>query len=105
MVGRFVRASMEGWKSYFADPAPANAMIKKENPNMTDEQITYAIAKLKETKVLTGGDAEKMGIGIITDARWKRTYDTMVGNGLLKADVDYRQAYTTQFVRDLKVMP
>ena len=52
-----------------------------------------------------GGDAEKMGIGIITDARWKRTYDTMVGNGLLKADVDFRQAYTTQFVRDLKVMP
>jgi NitT/TauT family transport system substrate-binding protein len=46
-----------------------------------------------------------MGIGIITDARWKRTYDTMVGNGLLKADVDFRQAYTTQFVRDLKVMP
>jgi NitT/TauT family transport system substrate-binding protein len=105
MVGRFVRASIEGWKSYFADPAPANAMIKKDNPNMTDEQIAYAIAKLKETKVLTGGDAEKMGIGIITDARWKRTYDTMVGNGLLKADVDFRQAYTTQFVRDLKVMP
>jgi len=83
----------------------AGTESSKENPNMTDEQITYAIAKLKETKVLTGGDAEKMGIGIITDARWKRTYDTMVGNGLLKADVDYRQAYTTQFVRDLKVMP
>jgi NitT/TauT family transport system substrate-binding protein len=105
VVARFVRASLEGWKSYLADPAPANDLIKKDNPNMKDDQLAYAVAKLKEHQLVTGGDAAKMGIGVITDERWKRTYDYMVSAGLVKPDVDYRQAYTTQFVRDLKVMP
>jgi len=105
VVARFVRASIEGWKSYLADPAPANELIKKDNPNMKDDQLAYAVAKLKEHQLVTGGDAARMGIGVITDERWKRTYDYMVSAGLLKADVDYRQAFTTQFVRDLKVMP
>jgi NitT/TauT family transport system substrate-binding protein len=104
-VAKFVRASMEGWKSYLATPGPGNELIKKDNPNMQDDQIAYGIAKLKEYELVTGGDAAKMGIGIITDERWKKTMDYMVAQGLLKADVDLRKAYTTRFVRDLKVMP
>jgi NitT/TauT family transport system substrate-binding protein len=104
-VQRFVRASMEGWRSYIADPAPANALIKKDNPNMTDEQLAYGLAKLKEQRLITGGDAAKMGIGAMTDERWKKTYDYMVSAELLKPNVDYRQAYTLQFVKDLRVMP
>src|SRR5262249_42962581 len=39
---RFVRASIEGWKSYLkGDPAPANALIKADNPKMSDEQIAF----------------------------------------------------------------
>jgi NitT/TauT family transport system substrate-binding protein len=49
LVQRFVRASMEGWKSYMADPAPANALIKKDNPNMTDEQLAYASRSSRRT--------------------------------------------------------
>ncbi len=105
VVQRFVRASMEGWKSYMANPAPGNELIKKDNPRQSDEQIAYAIAKLKENKLVDGGDAAKLGIGVMTDERWKATYDTMVKTGLLKADVDWKQAYTTRFVKDLKVMP
>jgi NitT/TauT family transport system substrate-binding protein len=96
---------MEGWKSYIADPAPANQLIKKDNPNMTDEQIAYGIAKLKEHQLITGGDAAKMGIGVMTDERWKKTHEYMVSAALLKPDVDYKQAFTTQFVKDLRVMP
>ena len=105
VVQRFVRASMEGWRSYIADPAPANALIKKDNPNMTDEQLAYGLGKLKEQRLITGGDAAKMGIGIITDERWKKTHEYMVSAGLLKPTVDYRQAFTLQFVKDLRVMP
>ena len=105
VVQAFVRASIEGWKSYLQNPAPANELIKKDNPNMKDEQIAYAVAKLKEHQLVTGGDAAKMGIGVMTDARWKQTFDFMVQAGLLKPDVDFKQAYTTQFVRDMKVMP
>ena len=46
-VGRFVRASIEGWKSFIDEPGPGSELIKKDNPNMKDEQIAYAIAKLK----------------------------------------------------------
>jgi NitT/TauT family transport system substrate-binding protein len=105
VVQRFVRASMEGWKSFLADPGPASELIKKDNPNMKDEQIAYAIAKLKEYGLVTGGDAAKLGIGVMTDERWKKTHEYMVSAGLLAPHVDVRQAYTTQFVRDLKVMP
>jgi NitT/TauT family transport system substrate-binding protein len=105
VVQRFVRASMEGWKSYMADPGPANALIKKDNPNQTDEQLSYGLSKLKEQQLITGGDAAKMGIGVMTEERWRKTYDYMVSAGLLKTDVDYKQAFTMQFVKDLRVMP
>ena len=105
VVQRFVRASMEGWKSYIADPQPANALIRKDNPNMTDEQLAYGIARLMEHKLITGGDAAKMGIGVMTEERWKKTHEYMVSAGLLKPEVDFKQAFTTQFVKDLRVMP
>lgn len=105
MVRRFVRATLEGWKSYLDNPAPANELIKKDNPNMTDGQLAYGLAKLKELQVLTGGDAAKFGIGTMSDERWKRTADFMVEWGLLKPSTDYRKAYTLQFVSDVRIMP
>lgn len=106
VVRRFVRASLEGWRSYLkGDPGPANALIKKDNPNMKDEQIAFAIKRLNETEALGRGDAKAGGIGIMTDARWKETYDLMVSNKLLKPEVDVRKAYTLEFVKDLKIMP
>ena len=105
VVARFVKASMEGWKSYLADPAPANALIKQENPNMKDDQLAFAMEKLKAFNFTGGGDAASQGIGTMSDARWKKTYDFMVEAGLLKAEADWKKAYTTQFVKDLKVMP
>jgi NitT/TauT family transport system substrate-binding protein len=106
-VQAFVRASMEGWRDYLTgNPASANALIKKDNPNMTDDKIAHGILKMKETGMVMGGDAATMGIGIITDARMKRTYDMLVANKLLDpTKVDLSKTYTTQFVRDLRVMP
>lgn len=106
-VAAFVKASMEGWKSYLqGDPAPANALIKKDNPNMTDDVIAYGIAKIKEAGMVFGGDAAKLGVGIITDERMKLTFDTMVKHKMVDpTKVDLKQTYTTQFVKDLKVMP
>jgi NitT/TauT family transport system substrate-binding protein len=105
LVQRFVRASLEGWKSYAANPAPGNELIKKDNPKMQDDQLAYALSKLKEHGLITGGDAAKHGIGVMTDERWKKTYEYMVTAELLKPGVDPKQAYTLQFVRDLRVMP
>jgi len=105
LVARFVRASIEGWKSYLADPAAGNELIKQANPKMNDEQIAFGVKRLKELKMFDGGDAATLGAGIMTDARWQATYQFMVDAGLLKADTDWKKAYTTRFVKDLRVMP
>jgi len=105
-LASFVRASIEGWKSYLADPAPGNALIKKDNPDMTDEQLDFSVRKLKETGLVTSGDAERLGIGVITDARIKASYDFLVSAQLIDpARVDLARTYTTEFVRDLKILP
>lgn len=105
-LAAFVKATMEGWKSYLANPAPANALIRKDNPNMTEEQLTYSVGKLKELGIITGGDAQKLGIGVITEARLKATFDLMVTSGVIEpTKVDFAKTYSTEFVRDLRVIP
>lgn len=106
-VAAFVKASMQGWKSYLkGDASAANAMIKKDNPNMTDDLIANGIKLMNETGMVMGGDAATLGVGIITDARMKTTYDMLVAMKLLDpAKVDLKKTYTTEFVKDLKILP
>jgi NitT/TauT family transport system substrate-binding protein len=103
VAARFLKASLEGWKSYLADPAPANVLIKADNPKMSDEQIAFGVEQLRALHVLDDGDAKTMGLGIITEARWKATYDFMAGAGLLKPEVDWKQGFTDRFVKSLKL--
>jgi len=106
VVAAFVRGTAEGWKSYLSDPASGNALIKKENPAMTDEQLAYSVGKLRQLGMVTGGDAGRLGIGTITDARARATYDFMVSARLVDpVKVELSRTYNTEFVRDLKVMP
>jgi NitT/TauT family transport system substrate-binding protein len=105
VLRKFVAASMEGWKSFMADPAPAIALIKKENPNMTDETIAFALRRLKELDVFWAGDARTAGLGSMREERFKATYDMLVQNKLLDPKVDWKKTFTTQFVKDLRVLP
>jgi NitT/TauT family transport system substrate-binding protein len=99
LVRRFVEASAIGWRHYlYGDNANANAAIKHDNPDMTDEQIAFSIAKLKEYGIVDSGDAVKLGIGAMTDARMKDFFDEMAKAGVVKPDLDYKKAYTLQFV-------
>jgi len=99
VVRRFVEATIKGWLSYInGDPAPAHALIKKDNPEATDGLLTYGHGKLKEHGIVDSGDAKAMGLGAMTDARWKSFFDVMVANGLYPKDMDYRRAFTTEFV-------
>jgi NitT/TauT family transport system substrate-binding protein len=99
LVQRFVDASAIGWYHYlYGDNAKANEAIKKDNPEMNDEQIAFSIGKLKEYGVVDSGDTFKLGIGAMTDERVKDFFDKMVKAGIVKADTDYKKAYTTKFV-------
>jgi NitT/TauT family transport system substrate-binding protein len=104
-VRRFVQASAEGWKSYLANPAPGNALIQRDNPQMEDDLIAFGVRKMKEYRIVTGGDAAKLGIMTMTDARWKRTADFMTEAKTVKPGLDYRRAYTLDIVREVEVLP
>ncbi len=68
--------------------------------------VSFAIRRRKEPEVLNGGDAKISGIGTMKDERFKATFDRLVQHNLIDpAKVDYRKSYTTQFVKDLRVMP
>ena len=99
LVQRFVDASAIGWYHYlYGDNSKANDRIKTENPDITDAQIAFSIAEMKDHGVVDSGDALTLGIGAMTDARWKSFFDEMVQVGMVDARADYRQAYTLKFV-------
>jgi NitT/TauT family transport system substrate-binding protein len=99
MVQRFIDASMIGWANYlYGDNKAANDRIKRDNPEMTDAAIAYSIARMKEYGIVDSSDTLKLGIGAMTDARMKSFFDKMVRAGVVKANIDYRESYSLQFV-------
>ena len=99
LVQRFLDASIEGWYSYlYGDPAPANGLMKKDNPEMTDGLLDYGRRVLRERGVVDSGDAVKLGIGAMTDARWEEFFRSMQQQGLYPPDLDWKRAYTVRFV-------
>ena len=98
LVQRFVDASIKGWYSYLDDPAPGNALIKRDNPEMTDEKIAYSIEKMLEYGIVLSGDALTQGIGTMTDERWRSFFEEMAAAGVFNPATDYRRAFTLEFV-------
>lgn len=99
LVQRFVDASIIGWYSYlYGDNSAANALIKKDNPEMTDEQLAYGVEQLKAQHIVIAGEAETKGIGCMSGDRYQRFYDSMVKAGVLDAGLDVSKAFTNRFV-------
>lgn len=99
LVQRFVDASIIGWYNYlYGDPTPGNTLIKRENPEMTDALIAYAIARMKDQGIVDSGDAKTLGIGAMSDRRMTRFFADMVRAGVIASSVDFRRAYTLRFV-------
>ena len=98
LVQRFVDASIIGWYNYlYGDNTPGNAMIKKLNPDMTDELLAYSVKAMRDHGIVDSGDAVKDGIGAMSDARMASFFDRMVRAGVVRRDIDYRKAYTLRF--------
>ena len=98
-VKAFVEATAQGWKDYlYGDPKPADALIRKDNPEITQDVLDQARAKLKSYAIVDGGDAKAGGIGAMTDARWQSFFDMAASQGVYPKTLDYRSAYTLQFV-------
>jgi NitT/TauT family transport system substrate-binding protein len=99
LVQRFVDASIIGWYHYiYGDNSAGNAMIKKLNPEMTDELLAYSVAKMKQYGIVDSGDSARNGIGAMSDERVTSFFQKMVKAGVVKSDLDYRKSYTLRFV-------
>jgi NitT/TauT family transport system substrate-binding protein len=99
LVQRFVDASIEGWIGYLnGDPSAANALIKKDNPEMTDALMANAIALMKQYGIVQSGDALTVGVGAMTEKRLQEFFDFTVAAGLYPKDLDYRKAFDLRFV-------
>jgi len=101
LIQRFVDATLEGWAQYLeGGPAieAANALIKKDNPEQTEDRILHAIKELNARGIVRSGDALAGGIGAMSSARWRDFYESMVDVDVLPKGLDVRQAYTLQFV-------
>jgi len=98
-VKAFVEATAQGWKDYlYGDPKPADALIRKDNPEITQDVLDQAREKLKSYAIVDGGDAKTGGIGAMTDARWQTFFNMAAGQGVYPKTLDYKRAYTLQFV-------
>jgi NitT/TauT family transport system substrate-binding protein len=99
LVRRMTQATIEGWYSFWQDPKPGAALVQKL-ADTSDGQIKYSLKELKARGIILSGDALTQGIGTMNDARWKSFYEAMVSAGLYKPGLDYKKAYTLQFVND-----
>jgi len=99
-VQAFYDASRDGWHDYLNnDPKPANALIKRDNPDMTDAILAQARDKMKSYALVTGGDAKAFGTGGMTDKRWREFYQTMQSVGIYPKGLDVTKAYDLKFMR------
>ncbi len=105
VLKRFTQASAEGWKSYLDNPAPGNALIKKDNPQMSDELLAYSVRKMREYNIVGGGDAMVNGIMTMNTDRWLTTVQFLRIAGMAKPNVDYTKGWTLDIVKDVRVLP
>lgn len=100
----FIAASAEGWRDYIQGDGqtPANkaadALIRKDNPQMTQDVLDQARAKLKANGIVDGGDAALYGLGAMTAERWQAFFDVTSQAGVYPTNLDWRQAFTNQYL-------
>lgn len=95
----FVEGSIKGWYNFlYGDNKAAVALIQKDNPDMSDDKVAYALEKLKSEGIVDSGDALELGIGAISEAKVQAFFDRMVEAGVIKAGIDWRTAVDFSFV-------
>ena len=101
LIQRFVDATLEGWAQYLKggpETEAANALIKRDNPDQTDDRIRYAVKVMNERGIVLSGDALSSGIGAMSDRRWQDFYRQMADVDVFPKGLDVHRAYTLDFV-------
>lgn len=95
----FIAASAEGWRDYIqGDGKAADELIRRDNPEMTQDILDQARAKLRSNGIVDSGDAALYGLGTMTEERWQAFFDATSQAGVYPPNLDWRQAFTTQYL-------
>jgi NitT/TauT family transport system substrate-binding protein len=106
VVQAFVDASRAGWQQCLTgDYSPAMKAVIAMNPPHTEELFHYKMKQIRERGLVDSGDAKTMGLGAMTDARWKEFFDVMAASGVFPPTLDYKSAYTLKFVGGAAARP
>ena len=99
-VQAFVDATRKGFEACMAgDYAAGMKLLLTMNPDHGEPLFHFKLKEMKERGLVDGGDAATLGIGAMTDARWKEFFDTMSAAGIYPAKLDYKSAYALAFVK------
>ncbi len=99
-VKAFIQATAAGWKSYLkGDAGPGDALILKDNPEMTPQLLAHARAMMNQYGIVESGDSETLGIGAMTDQRWADFFKIASEQGVYDKALDYRRAYSLDFLK------
>ncbi len=101
VIQRFMNASLEGWAEYLKGgegTKAANELIRKDNPDMSDDKLEFALKTMNARGIVKSGDALKLGIGAMTDARWANFYEQMTKAGVFTPGIDVKKAYSLEFI-------
>jgi NitT/TauT family transport system substrate-binding protein len=98
VVKAFVEASAAGWQAYLhGDAAPGDALILKDNPEMTEDVLAQARDKMRAYGIVDSGDAKTEGLGAMTDARWADFFKMASDMGVFSKSMNYKNAYVLGF--------
>lgn len=93
----FVDATIAGWKDYLhSDPAQGDALITKDNPDMTPELLAQAREKLLSFGIVETVDGQ---IGAMTQTRWAAFFKIMTDAGVYPADLNWQSGVDFSFVQ------
>jgi NitT/TauT family transport system substrate-binding protein len=98
MVAKFVRASLQGWRDYLADPSAAHAMIAKLNPALNTDWMQFTWQALRDGHFVAGDDPSGSQLGQMNAERWTTMYQQLVDLKVIDKPFDPATGYTFQFV-------
>ena len=94
-VAAFVEATRAGWQQCIdGDYTPALKAVLAADPKHDEALFRFKMTQLRERAMVKSGDALAGGAGAMSDARWKRFFETMSAAGIYPTSLDYKAGYS-----------
>jgi NitT/TauT family transport system substrate-binding protein len=99
VAGKFVRASLRGWREYLNDPAAAHAAIAKLNPALSPDWMQFTWQALRDGHFVAGDDPSGAQLGQMEPKRWETMYQQLLDLKVIEKAFDPASGYTLQFLQ------